>query len=225
DDAPAVLVPGWFADDGNAEVYYQNAESGEDAASEYVEGGDWGERTSTDWIDVWAWRRAYALDEDGEVVTLTLDRERHTIELPPDEPECSEGRAHEWHERGVRGHGGGVIITEVCAHCGRYRIIDTWAQRRDTGEQGLRAVEYREPDEISREWAEARRLEAVADDLSDDYDARVDRKGRQVVVAVGELDDDEADDAADALGDRLGDDYIVTWSRDDGEVRLHVRVA
>src|SRR5690606_24627395 len=84
DDAPAIVLPGWFADDGNAEVYYQNAESGKDAASEYVEGGYWGdERTRTDWVDVWAWRRAYALDEDGEVVTLTLDRERHTIELPP----------------------------------------------------------------------------------------------------------------------------------------------
>ncbi|PZM88830.1 MAG: hypothetical protein DIU79_16275 [Actinobacteria bacterium] len=66
----------------------------------------------------------------------------------------------------------------------------------------------------------------MADDLSDDYDARFDREGRQVVVAVGELDDDEADDAADALGDRLGDDYLVTWARDDdGDVRLHVRVA
>lgn len=159
DDAPAIVLPGWVADDGNAEVYYQDAESGEDAASEYVEGGEWGERTRTDWVDVWAWRRAYALDEYGEVVTLALDRERHTLELPPDEPDCSEGRAHDWRERGVRGHGGGVIITEVCAHCARYRILDTWAQRRDTGEQGLRAVEYREADEISREWAEALRLE------------------------------------------------------------------
>jgi len=227
DDAPAILLPGWVADDGNAEIHIPDASSGEDAARQYVEGGDWGdERHRTDWVDVWAWRRAYALDEDGEVVTLALDRERHTIELPPDEPECSEGRAHEWHERGVRGHGGGVIITEVCAHCGRYRIIDTWAQRPDTGEQGLESVEYREPDEISREWAEARRLEAVADDLSDDYDARFDRAGRRVVVSLGEIDDDGAEDAVDTVEDRLGDDYIVTWSRDDGgDVRLYVRVA
>lgn len=156
--APAILLPGWFANDGNAEIHIPDADSGEDAAWQYVEDGEWGERTRTDWIDVWAWRRAYALD-DGEVVTLALDRECHTIELPPDEPDCSEGCAHDWHERGVHGHGGGVIITEVCAHCARYRVTDTWAQRRDTGEQGLRAVEYREADEISREWAEALRLE------------------------------------------------------------------
>src|SRR5690606_4530398 len=63
DDAPAILLPGWFADDGNAEIHYPSAESGEAAAKEYVEGGDWGdERTRTDWVDVWAWRRAYALD-------------------------------------------------------------------------------------------------------------------------------------------------------------------
>src|SRR5690606_20815209 len=108
--------------------------------------------------------------------------------------------------------------TMVCAYCGHYMIIDTWAQRRDTGEQGLRSVEYREPDEISREWAEARRLEAVADDLSDDYDARVDREERRVVVAAGELDDDAADDAASTIEDRLGDDYYVRWSRDDDGV-------
>src|SRR5690606_15406083 len=74
DGASAILLPGWFADDGNAEVYYQDAESGEDAARLYVEDGEWGERTRTDWVDVWAWRRAYALEEEGAVVTLTLDR-------------------------------------------------------------------------------------------------------------------------------------------------------
>ena len=238
DDAPAILLPGWVADDGNAEIHIPDASSGEDAARQYVEGGDWGdERHRTDWVDVWAWRRALALDEDGRVITIEMDRARHTIELEPEEPECEHADGHDWQSPyevlggcrsnpGVWGHGGGVVIREVCAHCGMYRITDTWAQRPDTGEQGLESVEYREPDEISREWVEALRLEAVADDLSDDYDARFDREGRQVVVAAGELDDDEADDAADALGDRLGDDYSVSWSRDDdGDVRLHVRVA
>lgn len=223
-DAPALVLPGWYADDGGAEIHIPDADSGEDAARQYVEGGDWGdERNRTDWVDVWAWRRALALDEN-QVITIEMDRSRHTIEIEPDEPECEHADGHDWHERGVRGHGGGVEITHVCAHCGRYMIVDTWAQRPDTGEQGLRSVEYREPDESSRDWVEARRLDAADDRLTAaGYDTRLDRERRVVVVAAGELDDDGADDEVDALEDRLGDDYIVTWSRDDdGDVRLYV---
>src|SRR5690606_20757109 len=62
--APALVLPGWYADDGNAEIHIPDADSGEDAARQYVEGGDWGdERNRTDWVDVWAWRRALVLDE------------------------------------------------------------------------------------------------------------------------------------------------------------------
>jgi hypothetical protein len=43
---------------------------------------------------------------------------------------------------GVQGHGGGVTIHRVCAHCGCLRIYDSWAQRRDTGEQGLASTSY-----------------------------------------------------------------------------------
>jgi len=68
-------------------------------------------------------------------------------------------------------------------------------------------------------------LEAVANELSVDYDARFDRERHWIVVTVGELDDDEAYDAADALESRLGDDYFVTWRRDnDGDVRLYVSI-
>ena len=44
------------------------------------------------------------------------------------------------------------MITEVCAQCGRYRVTDTWAQCRDTGEQGLRSVTYRPADDPSLAW-------------------------------------------------------------------------
>src|SRR5690606_17899845 len=47
-DAPTYLLPGWFADDGNAEIHIPDADSGEGAARQYVEGGDWGERQRTD---------------------------------------------------------------------------------------------------------------------------------------------------------------------------------
>ena len=238
DGAPVVVLPGWFADDGNAEVHFPRAASGEAAAQEYVDGGDWGERTRTDWIDVWVWRRAYALDEDGDVVMLALDRERHTIELPPEEPDCIAGHSHVWmsshsvvgglkENPGVYAHGGGVIITEVCKHCGCYRITDTWAQRPDTGEQGLEAIEYREADGVSLAWIERCKLESAVELLNSEYDVRLPRDSREVLVLLDEIEDDETVEAEmAAIGKRIGDDYIVTWSRDDfGDVTLHVRVA
>lgn len=85
---------------------------------------------------------------------------RHTATLEPAQPdECSgdwesplEVVAGCRENPGVYGSGGGVIITEVDPVSGWYRVTDTWAQRPDTGEQGLRSVEYREPDERSLAW-------------------------------------------------------------------------
>lgn len=68
------------------------------------------------------------------------------------EPTCL-AREHNWqspHEivggckesPGVRGHGGGVIICEVCMHCGCERETDTWDQDPETGRQGLTSVRY-----------------------------------------------------------------------------------
>jgi hypothetical protein len=124
------------------------------------------------------------------------------------------------------GHGGGVIIREVCAHCGKYRVTDTWAQRMDTGAQGLEAVEYREADDASLAWIERRKLQSAADVLGE-YDVRLLRDSREVLVSLGEIDDDEAVEAEmAAIDEMLGDDYIVTWDRDEfGDVTLHVHVA
>jgi hypothetical protein len=82
DDTVVLILPGWVAHDGNAEVEYTGAESGEEAANLYVDGGDWGESDKTEWISVYAWRRAVALDMDGDLVELTLLRDEHTIEIP-----------------------------------------------------------------------------------------------------------------------------------------------
>lgn len=83
-------------------------------------------------------------DEEGSV----------HIALQPEEPECpSDEGEHDWqspHEilggleenPGVWGHGGGVIIHEVCMHCGCERMTDTWAQDPTTGRQGLESVRY-----------------------------------------------------------------------------------
>lgn len=116
--------------------------------------GDYGEVTSTCWTDI------HAICEESD------EHESVTVEIEPDEPDCTHEDGHDWqspHEvvggieenPGVQGHGGGVVFTEVCAHCGAYRITDTWAQRPDTGEQGLHEVAYREADDESRTWVES----------------------------------------------------------------------
>jgi len=155
-----LVLPGWVADDGNAEVYYPHAESGAEAAQEYIDGGDWGDPESTEWVTVHTWQVVVALSASGEYVTGTFGRESHMVAVEPEEPECPEGE-HEWasdhsvvggceSNPGVFGSGGGVVITEHCRHCGTYREIDTWAQDPQTGTQGLRSVRYRDADAASR---------------------------------------------------------------------------
>lgn len=107
-------------------------------------------------------RANYPIDDEGERGTLWIDvhvrcletgeEGSDTVTLEPDEPSCSEDEDgldrddHEWEDDGVRGNGGGVIVREHCAHCGLRRITNTWAQRQDTGEQGLRSVRYERGD-------------------------------------------------------------------------------
>lgn len=109
----------------------------------------------TYWVDV------HILDFESEECVETV-----TVEIDPEEPECEGDDDHDWQSPielvggirenpGVFGHGGGVIITEACVRCGCARITDTWAQRRDTGEQGLRSVQYerdRYTDKLAARW-------------------------------------------------------------------------
>lgn len=129
------------------------AETAEDAAQEYVDGGEWGEEDHTRWVTV------SVEDEAGTVET-------HRIALEPTEPDCAEGESHDWQSPlsvvggiaenpGVWGHGGGVILREVCAHCGIYRSTDTWATDSADGTQGLRSVRYEDADERSSAWVHA----------------------------------------------------------------------
>lgn len=111
---------------------------------DFVRGGDYNlsPEDGTIWVDV------YITDEDGE-------EDRMTVKVDPPEPKCFPGEVHDWESPhdivggieenpGVHGHGGGVIIEQVCMSCGTKRTTDTWAQRPDTGEQGLESVSYEE---------------------------------------------------------------------------------
>lgn len=114
---------------------------------------NYGDTSESMWID-WEIR-----------CSLTDEEESGTVECEPDEPECEPGHSHEWksphsvlgglkENPGVWGKGGGVICKEVCCHCGKYRVTDTWAQRPDTGEQGLTSVRYEDADDSSMEWVQ-----------------------------------------------------------------------
>ena len=108
-------------------------------ANEWAHEGDYGDVKSTIWVDT-------QIIYDGDIIAV------HTTAIDPDEPDCTEDE-HDFRQSyelfggckenpGVWGHGGGVIIHEACYHCGCKRIHNTWAQRMDTGEQGLESITY-----------------------------------------------------------------------------------
>lgn len=116
---------------GHAETL--EADSAEEAAQGYVDGGDWPETRATRWHDVWTQRA-------GEAV------ERHIIEVSPTPPECSDGSLrHDWQASEPIRNGGGVVLWEKCATCGATSRTNTWAMRLDTGEQGLFEIRYFPP--------------------------------------------------------------------------------
>jgi hypothetical protein len=164
-EAIVTIEEGFVASADGCEEDYPYAETAEEAAEDYVSSGDWGDNDGkTFWVDVDTWRRGTVLDEDGDEVELKIDEKSHSIAVEPDEPECeSDEGCHEWESPfevlggieenpGCWGHGGGVVIREVCRHCGMYREKDTWAQDPNTGAQGLTSVEYEPADESSLDW-------------------------------------------------------------------------
>lgn len=110
-------------------------------AEEWTREVDWDTSGGTVYVDV------SVIDEDGDYV------ETVTTAIHQPEPRCASGYEHDWESPhwlvgglesnpGVWGHGGGIVINEACLRCGCRRRTDTWAQRRDTGEQGLTEVTY-----------------------------------------------------------------------------------
>lgn len=142
-DDDCVYLPGWLADDGNAEVAYPHATSGEDAAQQYVEDGDWGDdyRFRTLAHRVRSMRRVYELDDDGDVITRDVAHESHVIIIHPDEPVCSgscDGE-HRWvpaADVGIACGACNLTIAEtsmnVCALCGTTRTTRAATQGCET---------------------------------------------------------------------------------------------
>lgn len=217
-----------YANDGNYEVSYDGLTHSE-AAQKYVDDGDWGEITSTIWISV----STYLKDADGEI----CDEEGHCIAIDPPEPDCIDGQEHDWREEhtvvggladnpGVFGHGGGVICKDVCAHCGAYRLTDSWAQNPETGEQGLDSVEYLDADDDSREWVELRLLTDVVEPALDDCDAVVEYSNNGVEIIAVLTDDMDFDDAIESVSNAINNDRVdVSWraaNEDDRTISITV---
>lgn len=143
-----ILDETWHADDGNAEIEC-DADSAQGAAQEYVDDGEWGDRSETSWVSVYVWQ--VGIDEQGDECRVNEDKIKITLEA--EEPDCNDGESHVWanphsilgglkENPGVQGHGGGVACTDLCLRCGCERTTDSWAQDSSDGEQGLESVEY-----------------------------------------------------------------------------------
>ena len=110
-------------------------------ARDHARDGEYGEVTETIWVDVWV--STIAEDDDPLWESGPI-----SVAIEPDEPTCEDGDEHEWGELSVTGSGGGVLISDVCLHCGLLRTTDTWAHNRVTGEEGLTRVAYAPGDDL-----------------------------------------------------------------------------
>jgi hypothetical protein len=193
------------------EIEAESVEEAIEVARGNVDRGNYPDAEGTIWIDVSV--RCEETDEE----------ESSTVQLDEDEPACKGDASHDWqspHEilgglaenPGVWGHGGGVIIHEVCVLCGCERSTDTWAQRHDNGQQGLTSVTYEEG-KYADEVAHAR-AEKVSIDLANVVVARVD--GARVYAAVDHAGHDEEDcgecEDCDAVIEEIRDSLPEGWS-------------
>lgn len=193
----------------------------EDALHEWTEGGDWDITEGTVYVSDWARPIDAATGEMLSEIEVTSS---HAFQ--PEEPDCSEGE-HDWQSPyevvggikenpGVWGKGGGIVSKEVCAHCGVYRITDTWAQDRNSGVQGLTEVTYEDADDASRAWLQGARDEAMIEACPYSIE-RSHRKapGRYVIGVEVDADDDDACDAVVAeVKAAIGKGWEVCWTGD-----------
>jgi hypothetical protein len=151
-DSGCVVLPGYRADDGHAEVDYSEMSSGREAADAYVASGDWSGDVDEDdqrtcYIHVHTWRVGLRLVDDDaasderEVEACSeIDTETHVIDVDPTEPRCASDvqrseRKHDWSGN-----------DSTCPHCGVRRIERDDATDAGTGQQGKHMIRYIRPD-------------------------------------------------------------------------------
>lgn len=156
-DISDTITIGWWVDGEYGDtIHCPTASSPEEAAEELFSQGYTAPASQSEEYRAWVYR----LDEDGEEIDGRWIR--HTVH--PDEPPCEEDD-HDWRSPysvlggleenpGVAGKGGGVVVREVCRHCGRYRITDTWADDGHGGQMEDDCIWYEDADTASTEWIE-----------------------------------------------------------------------
>lgn len=134
---------------GGEDTFVCSPSEVKEAWDEWINEFPWCESSETVWV------HGRATDEFGKDHFFMA-----TVE--PEEPDCSSDE-HMWdtpyyilgglkENPGIQGHGGGATGTEICRHCGTYKIWDSWAQDPETGKQGLHSIEYRGPDDVSLQY-------------------------------------------------------------------------
>lgn len=168
-----VALPGFFADDGNAKIHFEAAETGLEAAEEYVSDGGYDDHGS---VSVNVWRTALSL-VDGEILETRVEESSHDIDIEVDHDslisaalsgedretrEAVKACSHDWcspeflgglkENPGVWSTGGtSLAIREVCGSCGLYRSTSVAGSQRNPGE-AAESYEYEAPDAESLEW-------------------------------------------------------------------------
>lgn len=218
-----------YADDGNCEVAFP-CYSHREAAESYVRDGDWGDSDATEWISVATCRKGFSLD--GE--EIVYDQKQHKVAIEPVEPACLAGKAHDWRSPfsvfggleenpGVFGHGGGAIRYECCAHCGKRRTVDSWAQDLSDGEQGLDSVTYLGADDDTLAYVRRRLIEAISEKF-DGLDAIKSYTPDDGEITAVIAEDIDFGLACDDIEGQLDDDQLIYW-RDEDARTLEITIS
>lgn len=191
-------------------------EDARDEARQLLRDGDWSIGLAEHQRTIYPDAKILVEDADGEREIV----DRVSVAIEPEPPKCEHDDGHDWQSPlevvggieenpGCWGHGGGVIIREVCARCGRYRVTDTWDQSQ--GPDPVETVHYEDADDTSEAWV--RRIQAPKDLLD-----LVEAHGAETVNAAirAHYDDSEA-----YIDTNDGEIYAAgAWQRGDALVGM-----
>jgi hypothetical protein len=211
------MIPWQASEDGYDFLVILAATPEQALASVHEKIGEYDLSQGTVWVD----HTVTSMVHDAE------ESERIAIDQP--EPACIRGHEHDWQSPhsllggiednpGVWGSGGGVIIKEVCGHCGAYRITDSWAQNPQTGEQGLHSVSYEPADDDSREWVTEEAVLTVCENM--DLQVEITADGVSIVLIGEENDVDNRERLRRSLNEALPAAWEATWSVDRPGMRI-----